>query len=161
MSSSATTTRKQQSGGGDSDVHISHENQKKINRFAIMNGWIEEIQEGLAAKKSLLTHLEDAENDLENSEVLLLDPDFAIPMLVGESFVHFSMDEMKDNLKNLKQKTNSEISSLDSRIGEIKSEMDELKKALYEQFGNNINLENNSGGGGDNNNVLSGGVFGN
>lgn len=39
------------SSSSDSDVHISHENQKKINRFAIMNGWIEEIHENLAVKK--------------------------------------------------------------------------------------------------------------
>jgi len=129
----------------DSDVHISHENQKKINRFAIMNGWIEEIQESLGVKKTLLTHLEDAENDLDNSEVLLLDPDLNIPLLVGESFVHFSMDEMKDNLSSLKSKTGSEISALNTRITEIKAEMDDLKKSLYEQFGNNINLENDGG----------------
>ncbi|ODM93000.1 hypothetical protein Ocin01_13688 [Orchesella cincta] len=38
------------SESSDSDVHISHENQKKINRFAIMNGWIEEIQDSLSAE---------------------------------------------------------------------------------------------------------------
>jgi len=29
----------------DSDVHISRENQKKINTFAIRNGWLEELNQ--------------------------------------------------------------------------------------------------------------------
>lgn len=45
--------------------------------------------------QTLLTHLEDAENDLLLSDVLTENPDMPIPMLVGESFVHFSNDEVQ------------------------------------------------------------------
>lgn len=130
------------SESSDSDVHISHENQKKINRFAIMNGWIEEIQDSLATKQTLLTHLEDAENDLLLSDVLMENPDMEIPVLVGESFVSFSSDEVQEHIEGLKKRTRGEIDALESRVKDIKCEMDVLKTALYEQFGNNINLEN-------------------
>ncbi|CAL8070050.1 unnamed protein product [Orchesella dallaii] len=130
------------SESSDSDVHISHENQKKINRFAIMNGWIEEIQDSLATKQTLLTHLEDAENDLLLSDVLMENPDMQIPVLVGESFVSFTNDEVQEHIEGLKKRTRLEIENLESRVKDIKCEMDVLKTALYEQFGNNINLEN-------------------
>ncbi|ODM92998.1 Prefoldin subunit 4 [Orchesella cincta] len=130
------------SESSDSDVHISHENQKKINRFAIMNGWIEEIQDSLSVKQTLLTHLEDAENDLLLSDVLMENPDMQIPVLVGESFVSFTNDEVQEHIQGLKDRTKKEIEGLESRVKTIKSEMDVLKTALYEQFGNNINLEN-------------------
>jgi len=35
----------------DSDVHISRENQKKINRFAIRNSWLEELNQELKLKQ--------------------------------------------------------------------------------------------------------------
>jgi len=129
----------------DSDVHISHENQKKINRFAIMNGWVEEIQEQLQVKQTLLTHLDDAENDILLSDVLSENPDMEIPVLVGESFVLFTSDEVQENITTLKTRTKDEISSLESRVREIKSEMDDLKATLYEHFGSNINLESDGG----------------
>ncbi|ODM91231.1 putative prefoldin subunit 4 [Orchesella cincta] len=84
----------------------------------------------------------DAENDLLLSDVLMENPDMQIPVLVGESFVSFTNDEVQEHIQGLKDRTKKEIEGLESRVKTIKSEMDVLKTALYEQFGNNINLEN-------------------
>jgi len=119
----------------DSDVHITQDNQKKINTFAVRNGWMEELEQELKQKENDLKNLEDAEQEV----VLMTDP---IPILVGDSFVHFEPDAAGEELNKRIQLTKESIKNLNVEIASVKSEMNKLKADLYERFGDNINLEN-------------------
>jgi len=135
-------------GGGpasqDSDVNITKENQKKINVFAIRNGWLDELKDELEAKQNLLKNLEDA-----SDEVSLLDDDATIPILIGESFVHYNQEDGLAQISTLQSTTRTSISVIQKKIDAIKVEMADLRKQLYSQFGDAINLEcENLGGDG-------------
>jgi len=119
----------------DSDVHITKDNQKKINTFAVRNGWMEELEAELKAKETDLRNLEDVEQ-----EVVLLTE--SIPMLVGDSYVHFEPDAAGEEVARRITKTKEDIKKLNSDIAAVKAEMNKLKNELYERFGDNINLEN-------------------
>jgi prefoldin subunit 4 len=121
----------------DTDVHISRENQKKINTFAIRNGWMEELTVELKAKQNDLKNLEDAE-----AEIMLQDDTSSVPIFIGESYVHFNQDKASEVVEELMKRTKEEISSLESKIDEVRREMSSLKSELYSKFGDNINLEN-------------------
>lgn len=51
------------------------------------------------------------------------------------------MPEVQDLLSKSVEKINEDVSSLEERLGELRSEMQDLKAALYGRFGKSINLE--------------------
>ncbi|XP_021968621.1 prefoldin subunit 4 [Folsomia candida] len=138
MNSMMPNLGKKATGGqpSDTDVNITKENQKKINQFAIRNGWLDELKDELKAKQNLLKNLEDA-----SDEVTLLDDDVPVPILIGESFVHFDQERGLEQISILQSTIRSQISTIEAKIATIKSEMSGLKQQLYSQFGDSINLE--------------------
>nr|SVE75518.1 EOG090X0JBP [Daphnia dolichocephala] len=121
----------------DSDIHITLEDQQKINRFARHNAKWEELRDDLKNKKGDLQNLEDASDDL----LLVEDESAPIPFVVGEVFVHFNMEETKEKLEEAKNKVNKDIEAIEAECTNIKAMMSDLKTQLYAKFGNSINLE--------------------
>ena len=52
-----------------------------------------------------------------------------------------SQDDVQDTLEQEKDKIDLEVTKLEEKSGEIKSQMSDLKTHLYAKFGNAINLE--------------------
>lgn len=65
----------------DSDVHITIDDQMKINKFANFNAKVEDLKEELKVRQNELKNLEEAGDEIE-----LMDED-TIPFLIGEVFV--------------------------------------------------------------------------
>ena len=65
----------------DKEVHISLEDQQKINKFARLNSRLEDLKDDLKAKQEETKTLEDASGDL----MMLEDDDEKVPYQI-ESF---------------------------------------------------------------------------
>ncbi|XP_058803744.1 probable prefoldin subunit 4 [Phymastichus coffea] len=120
----------------DSDVHISFEDQQKINKFARQNAKMEDFKEELKQRKNDLQNLNDAVSELE-----LFDDDAKIPYHIGEIFVSQDLTKTLSCLEEAKKKTEKDIVVLEEKCTELRSVMSDLKAQLYAKFGNNINLE--------------------
>ncbi|XP_053606162.1 probable prefoldin subunit 4 [Plodia interpunctella] len=121
----------------DSDVHISFEDQQKINKFARLNAKVDDFKDELKVKQNDMKNLEEAVDELE-----LVDDDCVkIPYLVGEVFICQSLEDTMKSLEEAKSKKKIEISELEGKCEELKSQMSELKAHLYGKFGSHINLE--------------------
>ncbi|GAB1864026.1 Prefoldin subunit 4 [Camponotus japonicus] len=120
----------------DSDVHITYEEQQKINKFARQNAKLEDYKEELKIKQNELKNLEDA-----SDELTLMDDDVKIPYYIGEVFVYQCLEKTQSCLEDAKNKKKSEIANLESKCTELKTIMSELKTQLYAKFGSRINLE--------------------
>ncbi|XP_076373732.1 prefoldin subunit 4, partial [Tachypleus tridentatus] len=66
----------------DPDVHVTFEDQQKINKFARENAKLEELNDELNMKQKELQNLEDA-----GDELLMIEDDQPIPYMLGEVFV--------------------------------------------------------------------------
>lgn len=64
------------------DVHISFEDQQKINKFAKHNARMDDLKIELEMKKNDLKSLEEASDEIE-----LFDEDESIPFMFGEVFL--------------------------------------------------------------------------
>ncbi|CAF0967883.1 unnamed protein product [Brachionus calyciflorus] len=120
----------------DDDVHISYDDQAKINKFAINNTKLHDFQEDLAEKKKELVNLNEAIDEL-----VILDETEIVPFQYGEIFAHLTVEEANQELERSKQSLEGEISSLEDRVTSIKKLLSDLKTQLYAKFGNKINLE--------------------
>ncbi|CAH2091225.1 unnamed protein product [Euphydryas editha] len=121
----------------DSDVHISYEDQQKINKFARLNAKVDDIKDELKVKQNDMKNLEEAVEELS-----LADESDKIPYLVGEVFICQSLEETLQSLEENKKRKQNEINELEAKCEELKSLMSELKAHLYGKFGSHINLEN-------------------
>lgn len=118
-------------------MHITYEDQAKINQFANLVAKVEDLKEDLKQKKNELTNIDEAIEELELAD------DDQIQFLIGEIFVINNLEKTQELLADRKGKKTSEISSIESQMSNIKGTMDKLKKELYGKFGQkNINLEN-------------------
>lgn len=72
----------------DSDVHISYEDQQKINKFARLNAKVDDFKDELKVKQNDVKNLEDAVEELS-----LTDDSEKIPYLVGEVFICQSLED--------------------------------------------------------------------
>lgn len=120
----------------DSDVHVTYDDQQKINLFARTNARLQDLKEELDSKKKDLQNLEDAE-----TELLMLDEEDRIPNQIGEVFVHLSHADTVERLSATKSSVQSEMAELERRCTEYRQVLSDLKVQLYAKFGNNINLE--------------------
>ncbi|CAH2244383.1 probable prefoldin subunit 4 [Pararge aegeria] len=121
----------------DSDVHISLEDQQKINKFARLNAKVDDLKDELKIKLNDMKNLEEAVEELG-----LADDSEKIPYLVGEVFLCQNLEDTLKSLEENKVKKQNEISQLEAKCEELKSQMSELKGHLYGKFGSHINLEN-------------------
>jgi len=118
-------------------VHITKEDQQRINTFANKNAKMNEIKADIEKKKKDLINLEDAEND-----ILLIDSDEdLIPFRIGEVFVQMPTDDVNQLIEKQKEELQGEISELETEVESLKKTLADLKVQLYSKFGNNINLE--------------------
>ncbi|XP_055535605.1 probable prefoldin subunit 4 [Wyeomyia smithii] len=121
----------------DSDVHITFDDQMKINKFANYNAKVEDLKEELKIKQNELKNLEEAGDEIE-----LLDDDLQIPFLIGEVFISHNLPRTQELLAEVKEKKKQEIENIQKLSKEIQEKMSELKAHLYGRFGSNIYLEN-------------------
>uniref|UniRef100_A0A1Q3FBZ0 Prefoldin subunit 4 n=2 Tax=Culex tarsalis TaxID=7177 RepID=A0A1Q3FBZ0_CULTA len=121
----------------DSDVHITIEDQMKINKFANCNAKVEDLKEELKVRQNELKNLEEAGDEIE-----LMDEDTQIPFLIGEVFVSHELPRTQELLAEAKEKKKQEIENIQKLSKEIQEKMSDLKAHLYGRFGSNIYLEN-------------------
>ena len=142
--------------GPDKDVHISLEDQQKINKFARSvnsvkgfklnfvlnrhNQRLEDIKDELKMKEAELVTLGDASNDVEEFSLTSEDGE-KISYMVGEIFVKETPDDVLSLLDNKKTDIKAEIKVLEDQATSIKGVMTDLKTHLYAKFGDAINLE--------------------
>lgn len=124
----------------DKDIHISLEDQQKINKFARQNQKLEDIKDDIKARENEIVTLTDAASDVEELS-LTMDDDEKVPYLVGEIFVLEAPDVVQTLLEKRKGETQDEVKALEVRATGIKSIMSDLKTHLYAKFGDAINLE--------------------
>ncbi|CAG2056061.1 unnamed protein product [Timema podura] len=124
-------------GKKDSDVHITYEDQQKINKFARHNAKLEDFKDELKVKKNELTNLEEASEELE----LMDEESEKIPYFLGEIFVYQDVETTQKMLEEAKTRVRTEISDLETKCNELRSIMTDMKLLLYAKFGNHINLE--------------------
>ncbi|XP_073837535.1 prefoldin subunit 4 [Musca autumnalis] len=118
------------------DVHISFDDQQKINKFAKHNARMDELKVELEMKKNDLKSVEEALEEIE-----LFDEDEEIPFLFGEVFLSHKLSRTQELLQETKEQTLKEIAGIEAKANDIKAEMNELKAQLYQRFGSNISLE--------------------
>lgn len=141
--------------GQDADVHVTWEYQKKINRFSILNTLVAEMETELAELNGELEALEDSKGELQ----MTLDEEFLeleleeeedaendttshlIPVKIGSAFFMLSAQEASERIEQIYQHVDSQVNKEKGEIQKIKSEMSDLKKALYDRFGASIQLE--------------------
>lgn len=121
----------------DTDVHVTFEDQAKINKFAKHNANLEDLKEELQVKKNDLKSLEEAVDEIE-----LFDEEEPIPFVVGEVFVSHNLPKTQELLAAAKEKKLQEIKNIQDKCKQIQDVMAELKAQLYHRFGSNIYLEN-------------------
>lgn len=121
----------------DSDVHVTFEDQQKINKFARHNAKLQDLKDEVVQKKKDLQNLNDAIDEL----MLLEGEEKPIPYQVGEVFLQLSVDAANTKLEEAKTETESKISDLEQECENHKAILSDLKVQLYAKFGNNINLE--------------------
>jgi len=120
----------------DKEIHILLEDQQKINHFARLNNRLDELREDIKAKNNEIQTLKDASDDL-----MMLDDDEKVPYQIGEVFVTMTQDDVQDTLEAQKEIFEGEVTKLEEKSEDIKSQMSDLKTQLYAKFGNAINLE--------------------
>lgn len=118
-------------------MHVTFDDQAKINKFAKHNANLEDLKEELQATKNALKSLEEAADEIE-----LFDEDEQIPFVIGEVFVSHNLSKTQELLAACKEKKNQEIKQIQEKCKEIQEIMGELKAQLYHRFGSNIYLEN-------------------
>ncbi|XP_049290496.1 probable prefoldin subunit 4 [Anopheles funestus] len=121
----------------DSDVHITFEDQMKINKFANYNAKVEDLKEELRIKQNELKNLEEAGDEIE-----LLDDDVQIPFLMGDVFLSHDQAKTLELLAEAKERKKKEINNIQQTNRDLQQKMGDLKGYLYGRFGSNIHLEN-------------------
>ncbi|XP_068222658.1 prefoldin subunit 4 [Palaemon carinicauda] len=121
----------------DPDIHITYDDQQKINKFARCNARHGDIKDELKLKENDLQNLQDAEDEM----MIALDSEEKVPFMIGEVFMMKTQDEAQEAIGAQREALQEEISNLNSRASELMDTMTQLKADLYGKFGNNINLE--------------------
>ena len=121
----------------DKEVHISLEDQQKINKFARLNSRLEDLKDELKARQMEIQTLEDASTDL----MMLEDDEEKVPYQVGEVFIYLTQDEAQERIEKTKENVGDNVKSIDIKAQAVRDEMSALKSQLYAKFGSAINLE--------------------
>jgi len=125
--------------GPDKDVHISLEDQQKINKFARHNQKMEELRDELKATQNEIQTLNDASNDLE--EFALTNEDEKIPFQIGEIFVLETPETAQTLIQQKKEDAEKVVLQIEAKVTAVRAVMTDLKTHLYAKFGDAINLE--------------------
>ncbi|TMS37937.1 hypothetical protein L596_004770 [Steinernema carpocapsae] len=121
---------------------VTSADQAEINQFACLHMDTTEKKDELEKSASTLKSIGEAQD-----EMLLLDEEDmkSVPYKCGVIFIHCDEDndEMGEMLEEDKDALESKVAELTEKISRNEKKMGDLKKVLYEKFGDNINLENN------------------
>lgn len=60
---------------------------------------------------------------------------------IGDAFLHLPLGEAQELLTTSTERIDSEVSTLEEKLSDVREEMQKLKIALYARFGKSINLE--------------------
>ncbi|KAK6589958.1 hypothetical protein RS030_192820 [Cryptosporidium xiaoi] len=119
-----------------SDINMTYDDQKQINRFSSLLGRKNELMSELEKlKESLQTH-----NDALEEITLCMDPE-GLLIRFGESYYNASEEEATERIEQLKIQVQSNIDTLSDELSTVEREMSSLKTSLYLKFGSNINLD--------------------
>lgn len=118
-------------------MHVTFDDQSKINKFAKHNAKLDDFKDELNAKKNELKNLEEAVDEIE-----LFDEDDQFPFVVGEVFISYGLTKTQELLADAIEKKQQEIKRIEEKCRELQAIMADLKAALYRRFGTNIYLEN-------------------
>mgnify|MGYP001167452996 CR=1 FL=1 len=83
-------------------------------------------------------HLEDTEE--AEAELMLADEN-SCELVIGECFCEIENENCEEKLGEIISKQKGEIEKYRKELKTVSEAMDELKKVLYEKFGQSINLE--------------------
>lgn len=129
-------SKKPGKGELDEDVHISYEDQSKINKFAINNTKMHEFQDDLEERKKELQNVQEAIDEL-----VILDETDIVPFQYGEVFTYLSVSDANTELEKKRESVEQEIKRYEEKLNQIKKLLADLKVQLYAKFDNKINLE--------------------
>ncbi|KAK3651673.1 hypothetical protein LTR56_005481 [Elasticomyces elasticus] len=118
------------------EKEVRREDQEKINRFSRLHSREKGLDEQLKAREKEKEDLEEISTELE-----LADEDEKVPYRIGDSFFSLPVSEVQGLLSSSVEKIDTNVGSLEAKLGELRDEMQELKTALYGRFGRSINLE--------------------
>jgi prefoldin subunit 4 len=121
------------------DVEVRRMDQDMINDFGRLNNRLLEVRAELQQAKKDNEKIEDA-----STEMMMASSEGStkIMLLVGESFIEASEDEVTEYCEKKQEEISSMISKLTKEEAEIVTKQADLKKVLYGRFGDSINLEN-------------------
>ncbi|GAA5935128.1 tubulin-binding prefolding complex subunit GIM3 [Sporobolomyces koalae] len=119
------------------DTPVTLSDQNAINQFSRLNSRTDEILEELEGLSKVKEDYEEVQTELE----LLDDDEEPIMYKLDSTFLHLPVSEALEHLQASLERTTNKIDSLEKEKDECEQGMEDLKKVLYEKFGNSINLE--------------------
>lgn len=118
------------------NINMTWEDQQNINKFGRFHTRVKEIEVELEILEGELNTMKDGLADIEN----LLDED-AVKVKIGEIFFEGSNDDGIELLtKCMKRKTDA-MKELTDESEALEVQLGDLKKVLYEKFGDSIRLD--------------------
>eukprot|EP01122_Echinamoeba_exundans_P012794 TRINITY_DN5449_c0_g1_i2.p1 TRINITY_DN5449_c0_g1~~TRINITY_DN5449_c0_g1_i2.p1 ORF type:complete len:134 (-),score=31.38 TRINITY_DN5449_c0_g1_i2:98-499(-) len=118
------------------DKEVTWEDQQKLNTFNRLNAKVRIIAEEIQTKKEQLLQYKDAEGD-----IMMLMDEPVVRYQVGEVFFHLSDGEATELVSKHTEHVEQLISQLESESENHTSNVSLLKRALYDKFGKQINLD--------------------
>lgn len=115
---------------------VDWEDQQQINEFSKLHARETEYEgklSDLEKEKELVT---DLSNELE-----LVDEDEHVPLKIGDAFMYIPQSQVMSRLEAQQEKIEEESAEWREKVSQNMTRKEELKKELYQKFGNTINLE--------------------
>ncbi|KAH8739848.1 hypothetical protein FG386_002067 [Cryptosporidium ryanae] len=120
-----------------SDINVTYEDQKQINRFSSLlcrkNELVSELEK-LKTERFVFIYSNKTCSSVQSN-------DFSFRIRFGESYYHASEEEATERIEQLKNQVQSTIDTLSDELSTVQQEMQSLKTNLYLKFGSNINLD--------------------
>lgn len=123
-------------GQKNTSTEVEWQDQQKINQFSTLINNKDELELELSTLKQELDYFDDLSLEIE-----LLDEDEKIQYKLGDCFIFLSVQSATKRIEAEQTQLKDKIESIDEKMVKIDEKLAELKAALYDKFGNNINLE--------------------
>jgi prefoldin subunit 4 len=118
------------------NVQMTWEDQQNINKFGRFHTRFKEIEQEIEMLTAEYDTMKDGLADIEN----LLDED-AVKVKIGEIYFEGSNDEGIALMEKCIQRKQDQIDELKNESQNLDSQLADLKKILYDKFGDSIRLE--------------------
>mmetsp|Transcript_88959 Transcript_88959/g.207042 ORF Transcript_88959/g.207042 Transcript_88959/m.207042 type:complete len:126 (-) Transcript_88959:93-470(-) len=118
------------------DIEVEKDDQQRINAFSRLNLRFDELDEEIKGLKKQVQTYKDAADEIDGC----METDSTM-MRIGEAFMPVDEDTATEKLNKLAAQAEERLSGCTDEIEDVKSQMDSLKKVLYQKFGTSINLE--------------------